>query len=139
MSFNKNAAGVLIAAAPTGRVLLALRSAHVRSPGTWGAPGGGIDRGETAEEAAAREVWEEAGIDVDPDDLELLHQQTKKGGGLYTTFLLVIDRELRPRLNDESDAYGWFHPTKKDLPRPLHPGARRLFEEVDVQAAIDDW
>lgn len=36
----------------------------------WQTPGGGIDEGEGPREAAAREVQEETGLAVDPDDLE---------------------------------------------------------------------
>ena len=35
-------------------------------PGAWVFPGGAIDGGETPEEAAARETFEEAGLRVDP-------------------------------------------------------------------------
>jgi ADP-ribose pyrophosphatase YjhB (NUDIX family) len=46
-----------------GRVLL-VRRAFVPARGAWDVPGGFIDRGETAERAARREMREELGVDV---------------------------------------------------------------------------
>jgi 8-oxo-dGTP pyrophosphatase MutT (NUDIX family) len=51
-------------------VLLQLgRELHRRSDRFWLTIGGGAERGETLAEAGAREMREEAGIDVDPADL----------------------------------------------------------------------
>lgn len=47
-----------------GRVLMAERSARQIAAGYWEVPGGKIDPGETAAEAAARELHEEVGIRV---------------------------------------------------------------------------
>jgi 8-oxo-dGTP pyrophosphatase MutT (NUDIX family) len=53
-----------------GRVLLQLgRELHRRGDRFWLTIGGGAERGETLAEAAAREMREEAGIDVAPADL----------------------------------------------------------------------
>jgi 8-oxo-dGTP pyrophosphatase MutT (NUDIX family) len=53
-----------------GRVLLQLgRELHRRSDRFWLTIGGGTERGETLAEAGAREMREEAGIDVAPADL----------------------------------------------------------------------
>ena len=46
-----------------GRLLLVLR-ANEPSRGRWSLPGGRIEPGESAEQAAAREVREETGLDV---------------------------------------------------------------------------
>ncbi len=45
-----------------GRLLLAQRGRHQVSPGYWELPGGKIDRGETPQQAAERELLEEVGI-----------------------------------------------------------------------------
>ena len=50
---------------PDGRVLLAERRAHQDGAGYWELPGGKIDPGESAAEAAARELHEEVGVEVD--------------------------------------------------------------------------
>ncbi|CAB4687197.1 MAG: NUDIX domain-containing protein [Actinobacteria bacterium] len=49
---------------PLDRILLINASdpLHRNGPGWWEIPGGGIDHGESTEEAARRELWEEAGI-----------------------------------------------------------------------------
>lgn len=39
--------------------------------GKWNAPSGYLDYGETLEECAVREVWEETGLKINPSDLKL--------------------------------------------------------------------
>ena len=47
----------------TGALLLQLRDEHAPyHPNVWGLPGGAVEPGETAAEAAVRELWEEASI-----------------------------------------------------------------------------
>ena len=47
-----------------GQVLMIRRGTDV-GYGLWGLPGGYVDRGEVVESAAAREVWEETGLEVE--------------------------------------------------------------------------
>ncbi len=52
-----------------GRVILLKRAQRDRAHGLWILPGGHVDRGEVAEEAALREVAEETGLQVELDRL----------------------------------------------------------------------
>jgi ADP-ribose pyrophosphatase YjhB (NUDIX family) len=51
-----------------GNVLM-VRRGNQPGYGLWSIPGGYVDRGEVVEEAAAREVLEETGLEVDVDQL----------------------------------------------------------------------
>ncbi|MCJ2183050.1 (deoxy)nucleoside triphosphate pyrophosphohydrolase [Novosphingobium sp. 1949] len=55
--------------APDGRILLQKRPAHTMHGGLWEFPGGKVDPGESAEQAAVREMEEELGVVLKPEDL----------------------------------------------------------------------
>jgi 8-oxo-dGTP diphosphatase len=71
--FSADTALLLIVAAAlideNGRVLVQKRPNGGAMPGLWEFPGGKIERGETPEMALIRELNEELGIRVDPEDL----------------------------------------------------------------------
>jgi 8-oxo-dGTP pyrophosphatase MutT (NUDIX family) len=98
------AAGVILMA-PSGRVLLL----HRVDDGTWSWPGGGIKDGETPEEAAERETYEELGYWCGKLEGPVLRRV--KDGVDYTTFMARADLEFTPmRLNHEHDQWMWCDP-----------------------------
>jgi len=65
---NSAAAVGVVLYAPDGRILI-LRRANDPGRGRLGLPGGFVDEGESAEQAACREVREEVGLELDPATL----------------------------------------------------------------------
>lgn len=78
---------------------------HVLRPfGTWGLPGGFIDRGEQPEEALRREIREEVGIEL--DGLRLVRVRTV-GRHIEMIFSANFTGEARV-LSREISELGWF-------------------------------
>ncbi|MFT2793044.1 NUDIX domain-containing protein [Serratia sp. T13T92] len=103
--------------------------------GTWCQPGGKVDPGELAIDAARREVLEEVGYQYDGP----LNPHSVYGD--YLTFRAEVPEQFEAKLNDESLAAGWFH--IDDLPKPLHQPfaemlAQQALNETDVAALIAD-
>ncbi|HDZ0565347.1 TPA: NUDIX domain-containing protein [Klebsiella quasipneumoniae] len=103
--------------------------------GTWCQPGGTIEPGELAIDAARREVLEETGYQYDGP----LTPHSVHGG--YLTYRANVPEQFEAKINDESLAAGWFH--IDDLPKPLHQPfaemlAQQALNETDVAALIAD-
>lgn len=103
--------------------------------GTWCQPGGTVEPGELAIDAARREVLEEVGYQYDGP----LTPHSVYGD--YLTFRAEVPERFEVKLNDESLAAGWFH--IDDLPKPLHQPfaemlAQQALNETEVAALIAD-
>ena len=103
--------------------------------GTWCQPGGTIEPGELAIDAARREVLEETGYQYDGQ----LTPHSVHGD--YLTYRADVPEQFEAKINDESLAAGWFH--IDDLPKPLHQPfaemlAQQALNETDVAALIAD-
>ena len=75
-------------------MLLTLRAAGLRAHrGQWALPGGRCDEGETPVEAALRELHEELGLELGPDDvLGLLDDYPTRSGYLITPVVVWAAR-----------------------------------------------
>jgi ADP-ribose pyrophosphatase YjhB (NUDIX family) len=89
------------------KVLLARRTIEPRA-GYWTFPGGYVELGESAEEAAVREAKEELGIDVRIDRLLGLHSGAPSSVAVALFEGTILKGEPQPL--DEVDAVGFFHP-----------------------------
>lgn len=103
--------------------------------GTWCPPGGTVEPGELAIDAARRELLEEVGYQYDGP----LTPHSVYGD--YLTFRAEVPERFEAKLNDESLAAGWFH--IDDLPKPLHQPfaemlAQQALNETEVAALIAD-
>jgi 8-oxo-dGTP pyrophosphatase MutT (NUDIX family) len=109
-----------------GRVLLI---EHSYTPG-WHFPGGGVERGESAEIAAARELEEEAGVRPDGRmTLVSIHDNARLFRGDHV-LLYRVDRWTPTPVTTRGEILrrDWFDP--RDLPEGATDGTRRRLAEV---------
>jgi mutator protein MutT len=104
-----------------GRLLLVQRG---REPGRgrWSLPGGRVEPGETAEQAAVREVREETGLDVVAGELVGRVERPGPGGVTYVIddiACTVLGGRLRP--GDDADDARWVDTADLEL-LPLSDG-----------------
>lgn len=118
--------GVGVLVVRDGRVLLGRRrGAH--GAGTWSPPGGKLEWGETFEQAAQRELQEEAGLDLGPTTPGPTTNDVFDEGDHYVT-VFVIARETRGEpVNAEPhkcEDWQWF--AWSELPAPLFAPMKSL-------------
>jgi len=118
------ASGGIFLSLATNRVCLQMRSGDGSYPGTWSFWGGKSEGMESALQTLIREISEEAGNNL-PEFKRIypLHQYVSRDKKfIYNSFVITVDHEFIPTLNQESTGYTW---TNIDtLPKPLHAGAR---------------
>lgn len=140
------ASAVLISA--DDKIFLAKKTASAVFSGTWTIPGGGIDEGETKEQAMAREVKEETCIDVSGLPAELVDvgpgssEKTLKGTGerviaemTFYDFRVMLEQnadeihfEIDPSEFEEAK---WF--TKEELGTiQFSPTCEKLFKKIGL-------
>jgi 8-oxo-dGTP diphosphatase len=94
-------------------VLLVLRK---NSPfkGMWALPGGFLEEDEGLEECAARELYEETGVDVKPDELQQVMTVGNKNRDPRTriisvVYTVVVDKSYHPTFaSDDAEVVTWF-------------------------------
>jgi ADP-ribose pyrophosphatase YjhB (NUDIX family) len=100
-------------------------------------PGGGIERGETAEQALGRELVEEAGVRlVGRARLVSMHSNHVKYPGDHVLIYRVTDwAPCQATSRGEIAERGWFSPNA--LPHDITVSTRRRIEEALGGAEID--
>lgn len=113
---------------------------HTYVPG-WQLPGGGVERGETMEEALTREIAEEANIVLTaPPQLQSVHFNRRTSSRDHVAFYLVeAFSQSAPKLPDHEIAEAGFFPLD-DLPGGVTPATlRRIAEVFDGAPPSPDW
>ncbi len=113
---------------------------HTYVPG-WQFPGGGVEIGETAAEALARELQEEGNIEVlGTPELTSLHFNRRASRRDHVAVYLVTNyRQTAPKIADREIAESGFFPLGA-LPEGTTPATlRRIAEIFDGAPASTDW
>jgi ADP-ribose pyrophosphatase YjhB (NUDIX family) len=117
-----------VAIVSEGQVLLVKRSETAgKYPNFWAVPMGGVEKGETFREGAARELKEETMLDINPKDLVYLG--TIKDGvhnRMVKLYKAEIDGKPEPTLDFEHSDWGYYD--KDSMPRPIDDRMRQVLE-----------
>lgn len=131
--------GVLAMVVRDGRVLL-VRRGQEPDRGKWGFPGGLVELGETAAQAALRELAEETGITAAAGPvLDVFDVITRDEAGRIRYHYLLVAVACRwlageGAAADDAAALGWFTPAEI-APLPASGHLARLVELVLAHAA----
>ena len=113
-----------------GTEVLLVRRSSSHGSGTWSTPGGHVDPGESLEECAAREAYEETGIRVENVRFRAVTNDVFEVEGVhYVTVWMEGDYrsgEASVAADHELTEVGWF--PWHDLPEPLFLPLRNLRE-----------
>ena len=111
MPDTKNGANVILV--DNGKILLLLRADGWKT-GSWGPPGGHVEKGEASAHGAARETFEESGLRVKPEELELLLQRTKHDYGMVYFYVTDKFSGKEVKLSWEHNDFAWVDMKKID-------------------------
>jgi 8-oxo-dGTP diphosphatase len=113
-----------------GRMLVIRRSRHVIAPLAYCFPGGGIEDGETEEEAVAREVYEEIGVSIRP--LRRLWECVTAWKVHLAWWLADMDRTAVAVANPrEVESIHWFSPREMAGLPDLLDSNRQVLELIE--------
>jgi 8-oxo-dGTP pyrophosphatase MutT (NUDIX family) len=129
-SLSKQVAAVMLMS-PEGRVLMCRRV----DDGSWAFPAGGVKDGESFEQAAWRELWEETGYRC--GSVGEPYMRRIKDGIDCTTYLVSVEAEFTPRLNHEHTSWMWIKPEEvvalaKAAPRAAKSSSRSADDEFEA-------
>lgn len=112
-----------------GKILLSRRFQTGYEDGKYSLPAGHIENNETLTVGTCREIGEEIGISLTPDDLKLVHVMHRKHFDIRMDFFFTTDKkDLKPKNIErhKSDDVAWYPLAK--LPSNTISYIRRAIE-----------
>ena len=128
--------GGLFLAKDTKRFLFLLRT-QGKTAGTWGLVGGKKEPDDhTPYDTLKREINEEVGKipaikKIIPLELFISNDQQFH----YNTYVLLVEKEFIPMLNEEHSGYAWCN--FNSWPKPLHQGVKTSLSNKSIRSKIE--
>ena len=135
MEKKKVGAGVGVMLLKGGKILLGKRhvdsgkaDSELHGEGSWTMPGGKIEFGESFEDVAKREIYEETGIRLNNVRVICVNNDKNEYAHFVTIGLFSEEFEGEPKVMepDEIVEWGWF--SIDDLPSPIFPQSVNILE-----------
>jgi 8-oxo-dGTP pyrophosphatase MutT (NUDIX family) len=128
--------GGFFLARDTKRFLL-LHRTQGRTAGTWGLVGGKKEPTDaTPFDALTREIEEEVGkIPTIKKTIPLELFTSNDQNFQYNTYVIIVDNEFIPTLNEEHSGYAWVN--YDHWPRPLHQGVKNSLNNRVIKAKLE--
>lgn len=123
-----------------GKVLLLRRANTGYEDGKYGLPAGHADGNESARVATAREAKEEAGIEVNPEDLKFTHCMHRLQEDERVDFFFAADKwegEPKNMEPEKCDDLSWF--PLDDLPPNTIPYIKQALELYQQGIYYSEW
>lgn len=120
-----------------GKILLGKRNddpekadSALKGEGTWTIPGGKLDFGESFEDGAEREVFEETGIRVDKENLKLISiSNDRVETAHFATMGFLCEKfEGEPEIKEPEEITEWRWFPLNDLPSPIFFPVKKLLD-----------
>ena len=133
---NVVCSGGLFLSKTTKRFLFLLRNKG-KTAGTWGFVGGKKEPEDlTPFDTLTREIHEELGNIPNIEKMIPLEQYTSNDHLFkYNTYVLLVDNEFIPTLNDEHSSYAWCE--YNCFPKPLHQGVKSSLNNKLIKTKIE--
>lgn len=126
---NKIPVTVQIVLIKENKILLMKRYNTGYEDGRYSLPGGHVEKGEEIKQAAIREVNEEIGVEIDKENLEVLHVLYRKvEDNAYVDFILECKEwsgEIEIKEKDKCNEIKWADIT--NLPCNVIPFIKKIF------------
>lgn len=130
---KKVGAGVGIMVLKDNKILLGKRhtdpkkaDSELRGEGTWCMPGGKLHFGETLEEGARREVYEETGIRLRKVKFLCVNNDKNEHAHFVTVGMISDDFEGEPSTMEPEEIVEWRWFSIDNLPDPVFPSSMKM-------------